>query len=207
VDASDPDLSLLRRLRAGDEAAFMELVQRYSPALLRVVRMYVPSRAVAEEVVQETWLGVLTGLPRFEGRSTLKTWIFRIAVNRARTRGARERRTVPFASLAGEEASGDFAPVDLERFGAGGGWASPPQRWEESPEQALSSAEALELVEGEIAKLPQMQRLVITMRDLDGLGSEEVRHALEISETNQRVLLHRARAKVRAALEGYFADA
>lgn len=203
----DPDLPLLERLRAGDEAAFMALVERYTPSLLRVARMYVPSPAVAEEVVQETWLGVLNGIGRFEGRSTLKTWIFRILVNRARTRGARERRSVPFAALAGEEAAADFVPVDPDRFGPDGGWTSPPRRWEESPEEALRSAEALAMVEAEVAKLPEMQRLVITMRDLDGLGSDEVRSALEISETNQRVLLHRARSKVRAALEGYFADA
>lgn len=204
---ADPDLPLLKRLRAGDEEAFMDLVLRYGPSMLRVARMYVPTQAVAEEVVQETWLGVLNGIDRFEGRSTLKTWLFRILVNRARTRGVRERRSVPFAALATEESAAPFAPVDLDRFGVDGAWTSPPRRWEEQPEQALGSDEAVALVEAEIAKLPELQRLVITMRDLDGLGSDEVRHALEISETNQRVLLHRARSKVRAALEDYFADA
>ena len=181
---SEEDRRLLERLRAGDEAAFMELVERYSGSMLRVARMYVPSAAVAEEVVQETWLGVLRGLDGFEGRSSLKTWIFRILVNRARTRGERERRTVPFATLAGQEASGAEPSVD--------------------PERSLQDAEALALVQREIDKLPEMQRLVITMRDVEGWSSQEVRHALEISETNQRVLLHRARSKVRAALEGYF---
>lgn len=203
------DAVLVQRLRDGDEAAFMEIVRAWSPSMLRVARMFVPSRAVAEEVVQETWLGVLRGIDRFEGRSSLKTWVFRILVNRARTRGERERRTVPFAALASEEADGDFAAVDPSRFRAPdaaeypGGWAAPPARWDEDPERALRSRETLELVQAAIAELPEMQRLVITMRDLEGLSSEEVRSALEISETNQRVLLHRARSKVRAALEHY----
>jgi RNA polymerase sigma-70 factor (ECF subfamily) len=201
---------LLEGLRAGDEAAFTELVDRYSSSMLRVARMYVPSQAVAEEVVQETWLGVLTGLERFEGRSSLKTWLFRILVNRARTRGERERRTVPFATLAGREAEGEdpavgperFLPADHDRWPHH--WASPPERWDESPERSLQSAETLRVVRDAIETLPPMQRLVITMRDLEGWDSEEVRNALDISETNQRVLLHRARSKVRTALEAYF---
>jgi RNA polymerase sigma-70 factor (ECF subfamily) len=188
------DHALVERLRAGDEEAFMDLVARWSPSMLRVARMYVPTQAVAEDVVQETWLGVLNGIDRFEGRSSLRTWVFSILVNRARTRGQRERRTVPFASLARQ---GDGA----------GSWAAPPVRWWEEPERALGSSEAVERIEAEIAKLPEMQRLVITMRDVEGMSSEEVRSALDISETNQRVLLHRARAKVRAALEDYYADA
>jgi len=200
----DPDAALLRRLRTGDEDAFMTLVEKYARSMLHVARMYVPTQAVAEEVVQEAWLGVLTGLERFEGRSTLKTWIFRILVNRARTRGERERRTVPFTALAREEEEGEaFEPVDPARFDPGGGWLSPPQRWQDDPERALRSAEALDLVRAEIAKLPPMQRLVITMRDLEGFTSHDVRNALDLTETNQRVLLHRARAKVRAALDDY----
>ena len=206
----DADAVLLEGLRAGDEAAFTELVDRYSSSMLRVARMYVPSQAVAEEVVQETWLGVLTGLERFEGRSSLKTWLFRILVNRARTRGERERRTVPFATLAGREAEGEdpavgperFLPADHDRWPHH--WASPPERWDESPERSLQSAETLRVVRDAIEQLPPMQRLVITMRDLEGWDSEEVRNALDISETNQRVLLHRARSKVRTALETYF---
>jgi RNA polymerase sigma-70 factor, ECF subfamily len=205
------DHALVERLRRGDEQAFMELVAQWSPSMLRVARMYVPSAAVAEEVVQETWLAVLTGLGRFEERSSLRTWVFSILVNRARTRGERERRTVPFAALAREEAEGDVAAVDPERFvrsgDAIGSWAAPPVRWWEDPERALASDEAVRRIEEEIARLPEMQRLVITMRDVAGLSSEEVRNALDISETNQRVLLHRARAKVRAALEDYYADA
>jgi len=188
----------------------MDLVQQWSPSMLRVARMYVPSQAVAEDVVQETWLGVLNGIDRFEGRSSLRTWVFSILVNRARTRGERERRTVPFAALAREE-SDEGPAVDPDRFVRAGSdigeWASPPVRWWEEPERALDSGEAVERIQSEIAKLPEMQRLVITMRDVDGLSSEEVRSALDISETNQRVLLHRARAKVRAALEDYYADA
>jgi RNA polymerase sigma-70 factor (ECF subfamily) len=205
------DHLLVERLRAGDEEAFMDLVVSWSPSMLRVARMYVPSQAVAEDVVQETWLGVLNGIDRFEGRSSLRTWVFSILVNRARTRGERERRTVPFAALAREEGEDGFAAVDADRFvGSGneiGSWASPPVRWWEEPERALDSNEAVQRIQAEIEKLPEMQRLVITMRDVDGLSSDEVRSALEISATNQRVLLHRARAKVRAALEDYYADA
>jgi len=189
----------------------MDLVVRWSPSMLRVARMYVPSQAVAEEVVQEAWLGVLTGIDRFEGRSSLRTWVFSILVNRARTRGERERRTLPFASLAREETEGDFAAVDADRFvrdGATlGAWAAPPVRWWEEPERALDSAEAVARIEEEIEKLPETQRLVITMRDVLGMSSEDVRSALDISETNQRVLLHRARSKVRAGLEDYYANA
>jgi RNA polymerase sigma-70 factor, ECF subfamily len=205
------DHALVERLRAGDEEAFMDLVVRWSPSMLRVARMYVPSQAVAEDVVQETWLGVLQGIDRFEGRSSLRTWVFSILVNRARTRGERERRTIPFAALAGTESEGEFEAVDPARFvregDAIGAWAAPPVRWWEEPERALGSAEAVERIEAEIEKLPEMQRLVITMRDVLGLSSEDVRSALEISETNQRVLLHRARSKVRAGLEDYYANA
>ena len=206
---ADADADLLVRLRAGDERAFAELVEKYSGSLLRVALLYTPSRAVAEEVVQETWLGVLNGLDRFEGRSSLKTWIFRILVNRARTRGERESRTVPFSSLAGREASESETLIEPDRFlpanhaSAPGGWAFPPQRWEDSPERSLQAKETREMVLRAIDDLPEMQRLVITMRDIEGWTSAEVRNALDISETNQRVLLHRARTKVRNALERY----
>jgi RNA polymerase sigma-70 factor, ECF subfamily len=202
---------LLDRLRAGDEAAFAALVDRYSRSMLRVAQMYVPSRAVAEEVVQETWLGVLEGLDRFEGRARFTTWMFRILVNRAKTRGERERRTVPFATLAAGEASGEEASVAPDRFlGADHDrwphhWATPPRRWEESPEHSLATAETLSLVKEAIDTLPPMQRLVISMRDLDGWDGPDVCNALGVSETNQRVLLHRARSRVRGALEAYFA--
>ena len=207
ADEEAAERALLMRLRDGDEEAFTELVDRLSPSMLRVARGYVPTQAVAEEVVQETWLAVLNGIDRFEARSSVKTWIYTILMNRAKTRGTRERRTVPFASLAGAEADGEFSAVDADRFlppdhdALPGAWAAPPRRWDEDPELSLQSSETLEIVKNAIAQLPEMQRLVITMRDLEGFTAQETRNVLEISETNQRVLLHRARAKVRAALE------
>jgi RNA polymerase sigma-70 factor (ECF subfamily) len=169
--------------------------------------MYVATQAAAEDVVQETWLGVLRGLERFEGRSAFKTWLFRILVNRAKTRGVREHRSIPFASLGmggdGGDESDDGPTVDPTRFVEEGAWASPPRRWQDDPELALQSSELRRIAEEAIAKLPDRQRIVITMRDLDGLSSDEVRNALDLTETNQRVLLHRARAKVREALENW----
>src|SRR5256884_4241316 len=203
------DRALVDALRRGDEAAFMRLVDEYGPALLRVARMYVPTAAVAEEVVQETWIGVLNGIDRFEGRSSLKTWIFRILTNIAKTRGQRERRTVPFSALerpdAVPEAAVDadrFLPPDHERWP--GHWASRPEPW---PEERLLAAETRAVVERAIDELPPAQRAVISLRDIEGWSSEEARNALGISETNQRVLLHRARSKVRQALEDYLTEA
>ena len=197
---------LVDALRAGDESAFTRLVEEYGPAMLRVARMFVSSRAVAEEVVQEAWVGVLKGIGRFEGRSSLKTWIFRILTNTAKTRAVREGRSVPFSSLAGEDEEG--GAVDADRFLGDetrfpGHWAAPPQRWEAAPEGRLLAAEALEVVDREIAKLPANQAVVVTMRDVEGFDADEVCNALDISETNQRVLLHRARTKLRRALEEY----
>jgi len=201
------DAELVRRLRARDEQAFAELVEQWSPSMLRLARMHVPSAAVAEEVVQEAWLGVLQGIDRFEGRSSLKTWVFRILLNRAMTRGVREARSVPFAALAAQELGRDESAVDADRFTRDGAWASPPRRWEESPELKARSDETVAVAQAAIDKLPPMQRLVITMRDLDGFPSDETCNALDITETNQRVLLHRARAKVRAALEEHLGTA
>jgi len=200
------DAQLVERLRRGDEQAFGTLVDAYTPALLRLARSFVPSRAVAEEVVQETWLGVLNGLDRFEGRAALKTWIFKILVNTARTRGARERRSVPFSALASVEEGAGEASVDPDRFFAAdhdrypGHWSLGPARWE-TPEEDLLAAETREVILAAVEELPQAQRAVITMRDIEGWPAEEVCDALEVSEVNQRVLLHRARTKVRAALE------
>lgn len=201
------DAELVQRLRARDERAFAELVEQWSPSMLRLARMHVPSAAVAEEVVQEAWLAVLQGIDRFEGRSSLKTWVFRILVNRALTRGVRESRSIPFAALAAQEAAADDPAVDADRFARDGAWASPPRRWEEQPEAKARSDETLAVARATIDKLPPMQRLVITMRDLEGFPSDETCNALAISETNQRVLLHRARAKVRTALEEHLGDA
>lgn len=195
---SPEDARLVEGLRAGDEAAFAALMRMYGAAMLRVAQMYVSSRAVAEEVVQDAWIGVLRGIGRFEGRSSLKTWLFRIVANTAKTRGVREARSLPFSSLG----AGDDEPsVDPERFLASGHWAAPPQAW--APEGRLLDEEALGVVERAIDRLPPAQRAVIVMRDVQGLTSEEVRNALDLTETNGRVLLHRARAKVRSALEEY----
>jgi RNA polymerase sigma-70 factor, ECF subfamily len=200
---------LIVALRRADERAFCAVVDAYNPALRRVAMAHVPSRAVAEEVVQETWLGVLRGLDRFEGRSSLKTWIFGILTNVAKTRGARERRSVPFSALATAEAldgpSVDpdrFFPPDHARFP--GGWSLPPSRWQ-TPEEELLSAESRNVVLSAIAELPVAQRTVIGLRDIDGWRADEVCEALGISDGNQRVLLHRARTRVRAALERYHA--
>jgi RNA polymerase sigma-70 factor (ECF subfamily) len=203
------DLAVVERLRAGDEATFMALVERLQPAMLRVARMYVSTRAVAEDVVQETWLGVLRGLDTFEGRSSLRTWIFRILTNVAKTRGQREGRSVPFASLAGDDL--DAPAVDPDRFdtptaSSRGHWSSLPEDWTGIPEERLLGRETLAVIGNAIAALPPMQAEVIRLRDALGWTSEEVRNALDLSETNQRVLLHRARAKVRSALEAYFAS-
>jgi RNA polymerase sigma-70 factor (ECF subfamily) len=204
----DPDGPLLKGLKRGDEAAFMTLVERYHSAMVRLAMTFVPSRAVAEEVTQEAWLGVLNGIDRFEGRSTLKTWIFRILVNRAKTRGQRESRSVPFSSLA----TGDDEPaVDADRFlgpdsATPGAWQSPPASWGQEPEQKLIAAEGQAMIVKAIETLPPAQRRVITLRDVHGLGAEEVRDLLDLSDGNQRVLLHRARSKVRQLLERYFSN-
>jgi RNA polymerase sigma-70 factor, ECF subfamily len=197
------ETSVVEALRAGDEATFARLVREYGPSMLRVARMYVSSRAVAEEVVQEAWLAVLNGIGAFEGRSSLKTWIFRILTNIAKTRGQREGRSIPFSAVVGDESE---PAVDPDRFlGEGsrfpGHWAAPPRAW--GPEERLIGNETIAVVEDAIAMLPPSQALVITMRDVEGFSAEEARNALDISETNQRVLLHRARSKVRQALEDY----
>jgi RNA polymerase sigma-70 factor, ECF subfamily len=204
--ASGSDRELVAALRRGDEAAFTWLVDEYGPTLLRVARMYVPTAAVAEEVVQETWIGVLEGIDRFEGRSSLKTWIFRILANIAKTRGERERRSIPFSSAAGA-AGAEEPAVDPDRFLPAGderarAWALGPIPWP-GPEESLLSGETRTVILEAIEKLAPAQREVITLRDVEGWSSEEVRNALEISETNQRVLLHRARSKVRGAIERY----
>jgi RNA polymerase sigma-70 factor (ECF subfamily) len=191
------EMRLVEALRAGDERVFEQLVRMYQGTLLRVAQMYVSSRSVAEEVVQETWLAVLNGIDRFEGRSSLKTWIFRILANRAKTRAQREGRTVPFSAL------GDSEPaVEPDRFDRGH-WAAFPADW---PEARLLGDETLHVIEGAIESLPPTQRAVITLRDVQGWSAEEVRNVLELSETNQRVLLHRARSKVRGALEEYLVE-
>jgi RNA polymerase sigma-70 factor (ECF subfamily) len=203
------DAAVIAALRARDERVFAELMRMYNASLLRVALIYVATRAVAEDVVQETWIGVLNGIDRFEGRSSLKTWIFRILTNIAKTRGQREGRTVPFSALerpgAVPEAAVDadrFLSPDHERWP--GHWASKPEPW---PEERLLAAETRGVVERAIEDLPPAQRAVISLRDVEGWSSEETRNALGVSETNQRVLLHRARSKVRQALEDYLMEA
>ncbi len=200
---------LVARLRDGDESAFEELISKYSPSLLRVAMAHVRTRSVAEEVVQETWLGVLRGLDRFEGRSSLKTWIFKILTNIAITRGVRESRSLPFSSLAEREADEVDDPVDPSRFFPADHdrwphhWALGPTHWE-MPEQGLLSGETRDCILRAVDELPPAQRTVITLRDIEGWPSDEVCDALGVSDGNQRVLLHRARSKVRAAVEDYF---
>ena len=204
-ERSDED-DLVARLRAGDEQAFASLVDGWSGWMLRLAREHVPTPSVAEEVVQETWLAVLEGLDRFRGESSLRTWVYRILSNQAKRRGIRERRTVPFASLASED---DGPTVDPTRFqGAGdlhpGGWRQFPEEW---PDHVALTREVHEIVTVALTELPPRQRVVVALRDLDGHTAEEVCDVLGISAGNQRVLLHRGRAVVRAHLERYFDSA
>jgi RNA polymerase sigma-70 factor (ECF subfamily) len=199
---------MIAALNSRDEAAFCALVKRHAAAMRRVARSFVSDASVADEVVQETWLAVVSGLDRFEGRSSLKTWIFSILVKRAQSRGARESRTTPFSSLV---ASDDAPTVDPDRFlpadhSAAGYWSLTPNRFFELPEDRLLAAETAELVDQAICRLPARQQQVIRLRDVEGWDPEEVCESLELSAANQRVLLHRARAAVRAELEQYFAE-
>lgn len=199
---ADAEARELAALRAGDEAAFLALVSRHHAAMLRVASLYVRSRASAEDVVQEAWLGVLKGLHLFEGRSALKAWIFKIVVNCAKSRGARDVRVVPMSSLAdaaeeeGPSVSPDRFQEDGERWA--GHWADPPEPW---PDAIVESGELVALVAEGLATLPEAQRTVMTLRDVDGWDSGEVCELLGLSEGNQRVLLHRARSRVRAVVE------
>jgi RNA polymerase sigma-70 factor, ECF subfamily len=203
------EAALIEALRKGDQEAYAGLVEELTPALTRLALAHVSSRAVAEEVVQDTWLGVINGIDRFQGRSSLRTWIFQILLNTARTRGKREKRTLPFAAFRRRAEEGRDEPaVDADRFQgrrgeSPGAWERPPAEWS-SPEERLAQEEARDVLLKAIAELPPRQREVITLRDVLGYTAEEARNALDVSETNQRVLLHRARSKVRAALEELF---
>jgi RNA polymerase sigma-70 factor, ECF subfamily len=201
--ATTGEADLLTRLRAGDEAAFEALVARHYGTMLAIAQSYVKGRSVAEEAVRETWLAVIRGLERFEGRSSLKTWIISILVNQAKTRGTREARSLPFASLAAED---DTPAVARERFRGPddpypGGWREFPANWHASAESVVQDRETLRVAMRAIAELPPAQQTVIRMRDVEGYSSEEVCATLDVSEANQRVLLHRARSRVRSALE------
>jgi RNA polymerase sigma-70 factor (ECF subfamily) len=205
-DVTCTDADLVALLRAGDEEAISQLVERWSPTMLRVARSFVDSPQSAEDVVQEAWLGMLSGLARFEGRSSLRTWTFTILVNRARTRGAREARTIPQPPLGtrGEPNADDWFP------GPGGESAQTwfsidvASRWDTAPESAVLSREALLQLDRAVSALPSRQRQVVTMRDVIGMSAEEVCAALGVSAANQRVLLHRARVALRTALAGYY---
>lgn len=187
------ELGLLDRLRAGDEDTFAALVRRHQTGMVRLALAYVPNRAVAEEVVQEAWLGMLRGIDRFEGRSSLKTWLYRIVVNRARSTGERERRVTPL-DLTG---SADT----VERFAPDGAWADPPVPWTEQVEERLTAAALRGRVHTCLETLPTSQREVVTLRDIDGLSASETCEVLGISEANQRVLLHRGRSRLRLQLD------
>jgi RNA polymerase sigma-70 factor (ECF subfamily) len=189
----ESDVELLTRLRDGDEAAFVTLVGRYQGSLLRVARTFVPNDAVAEEVVQDTWMGVVRGIDRFEGRSTFKTWLFRILVNRARTSGVREHRSVPLDPTE--------PAVSPDRFDGNGAWAEPVTPWEDDVEDRLVAASWGPALRDAIDGLPDRQRDVVLLRDVEGLSSADVCEVLGLTEGNQRVLLHRGRSRLRGALE------
>jgi RNA polymerase sigma-70 factor (ECF subfamily) len=198
---------LLGRLRAGDRAAFAELVARHGGALLRLATTFVKDRSLAEEVVQDAWLAALDDLDGFQGRASLRTWLFHIVANKARTRIVREGRSVPFSALAGPD-DGDEGAVSPDRFDHRGMWKEPPGPWsEENPERLAQGTETRAAIEAAIAALPEAQRAVITLRDIEGLETEEICNLLGVTVSNQRVLLHRARTKVRLALERHLAGA
>ncbi len=198
------DLDLAGRILGGDEEAFSRLVTTYHASLVRVARAYVSSDSVASEVAQGTWVALLDGLHRFEGRSSLKTWLFRILTNRARTRGVREGRQVPFSAMG--DGDGGEPVLDPARFNDRGGWAQPPSAWRVStPEELLQRKQAMDALLEAIETLPPRQRLVVTLRDIEGWDAVDVCNVLEISETNQRVILHRGRTRIRGALEAALA--
>ena len=206
------EVNLIEALRNGDETAFAALVEQYYASMVRIAMLYVPDQAIAEDVVQETWVGVLRGLDRFEGRSSLKTWLFTILTNRAKTRAQREGRYVPLATAWDGETEGNEPAAAPEWFGgvdqpgSQQHWSQKPDSWDSIPEERLLSQETLHVIHDAIDMLPPGQREVIRMRDVEGWSSNEVCNILDISETNQRVLLHRARSKVRRALEQYLAS-
>jgi RNA polymerase sigma-70 factor (ECF subfamily) len=209
---NDSEAALVTALKQGDEKAFMLLVERYHRALQRLALSYVGGNwTLAEEVVQETWIAVLQGIHKFEGRSSLKTWIYRILMNRARTRGSREARSVPFADLQPGWLGPDEPAVEPSAFypagdNEGGWWINYPANWESVPESRLLARETRAVIDAAIAALPPNQQVVITLRDVEGWPADEVSAYLAISDANQRVLLHRARAKVRQALAGYLSE-
>jgi RNA polymerase sigma-70 factor (ECF subfamily) len=199
--AADDEGELLAALRRGDEQAFASLVDRYHTSMVRVAQAYVATKEAAEDAVQDAWLGVIQGLDRFEARSSLKTWIFRIVMNKAMTRGGRDARSVPFSTLGPDEPA--FDPSSFANSGRWAGWWLSEDAVTQLPDRLVLARESRQMIDAVVATLPANQRLVITLRDIQGLSSAEVCELLDVTEANQRVLLHRARTKVRAALEGY----
>ena len=202
------DDDLVERLRVGDERVFADLVDRYSPSMLAVARTHVASREIAEDVVQDTWLALLKGIDGFEGRSNIRTWLFRVLVNIAKTRGMREKRSTPVDMHVGL----DHSTVSPDRFQSADSrwpdhWVRFPMPWLDSPEHRLLSGEALELIRRELDRLPEQQRVVVSLRVVDGYDSDEVCALLDLTAANQRVLLHRGRARIREALAEYFVAA
>ncbi len=194
----ESDGELLLRLRSGDERAFVSLVEHYHEPMLHLAASFVPNRAVAEEVVQDTWLALLRGLDGFEGRSSLKTWLFRILVNRARTTGSHEQRSVPVANPE--------PVVDPSRFDGSGGWADPPEQWIEAAEGRMEAGKLADRIRVWIDDLPARQRQVVFLRDVEGMSSVQVCAVLALSDVNQRVLLHRGRSRLRQLFEDEFRE-
>lgn len=206
MDPLDDDQVLITRLRAGDAEVFDALVRRHHKRLVRLARLFVSTDASAEEVVQDTWVAVLDRLDAFEQRSSLITWVSRILVNRAKTKGVREARSLPFSALADGEGEAEPA-LEGDRFDAKGKWRAPPARWDdETPERLVGNQQAMAILDDELRQLPERQRLVVVLRDTLGWTAEEVCNVLEVNETNQRVLLHRARTRLRARLEAHFEE-
>ncbi len=203
-EPGDDDARLVERLRARDKAAFAALIDQHHQTLVRLALAYVHEEATAEEVAQEAWASVIKNLAGFEGRSSLKTWIFRIAVNAAKTRAAKEKRSTPFSALAPEEPGDE---VDPARFNDSGMWSAPPAAWTaDDPEKRLLRAEAMEVLARALDELPAAQRTVVTLRDVEGEDAPTVCNILGITESNQRVLLHRGRTRLRRALEEYASE-
>lgn len=192
----------IARLRHGDERAFLELVEEHHAGLMRMARIFVSDRSLAEEIVQETWLAVIAGIQSFEGRSSVKTWIFAIMTNQAKKHARKAQRTINLSAL-NDLRPGDLADVDEGRFAPNGHWLEPPGRWRIDPEEELIRGRLLQVVQDTLDGLPEKQSLVFIMRDVRGISSEDVTSVLELTDANQRVLLHRARAAIRAAIERY----
>ena len=209
VNLARADQALIDRLRAGDESVFTQMVEQYHASMVRIAAIYVNEYAVAEEVVQDTWIAVLKGLDRFEGRSSFKTWVFTILTNRAKTRATRESRYIPLELTdepdGGASISNDFhVPVNIDTSAYEHGWI--PPSWDSIPETRLLGHETRDVIFRTIDALPSNQQQVIRLRDIDGFSAEEVCNMMQLSESNQRVLLHRARGRVRQALDVYFAQ-